>query len=95
MRRLISLRQQTAAFSGHVLEVIETANAHVFGYVRRHQNNRVLVLANFSEQEQAVAQHLLRIHAFGKKLTDLMSGALVAPHTGFTLAPYQIAWLQS
>ena len=34
LQRLIRLRKQTAAFSGGQLQVMNTGNPHVLGYVR-------------------------------------------------------------
>ncbi len=95
LRRLITLRQQTPALSGHALDILETGNEHVFGDVRRHRDSRVLALANFSERDQTIGANFLRIHALSEALTDLAAGAPVAPHTDFVLAPYQFAWLSS
>jgi amylosucrase len=95
LRRLIGLRQQTAAFSGHELDVVDAGSEHVFGYVRHHQDARVLTLANFSEQEVTIGSNVLRMHGLSPTLTDLVTGAVVATHQDFILAPYQFAWLQS
>jgi amylosucrase len=95
LRRLIGLRQQTAAFSGHELDVVHAGSELVFGYVRHHRDARVLALANFSEQEVIIGGNVLRIHGLSPMLTDLVTGASVPAHQDFALAPYQFAWLQS
>lgn len=51
LKHLVALRKANPAFSGHQMEVIETHNPHVFGFVR----GTTLVLANFSENGQSLA----------------------------------------
>jgi amylosucrase len=72
-RKLIELRKGNAAFAGTVLEVIPTGNDHVLGFARAQGGRRVMVLANFSEQEQVVSRALLERYAFraGRKLHGL------------------------
>lgn len=93
LQRLIGLRKEHAAFAGHETTVIDTGNAHVFGYVRQHSGQRVLVLASFSEHPQAVAASLLRIHGLGYVFQDLASGRAVALDGDVHLEPYQFVWL--
>jgi amylosucrase len=59
LRELIRLRKQHSAFAGALLTVFDTENRHVLCYERRHGVERVVVLANFSEQEQSVAGWVL------------------------------------
>ncbi len=55
LRRLIELRKMTPAFAGGETEVIDPGTDGVFAYVRRSDGGRVLVLANVTDREQAVA----------------------------------------
>jgi len=55
LARLIGLRKGRQAFAGGATDIIGTGNGHVFGYVRHHDDDRVLVLANFSERAQPIA----------------------------------------
>jgi amylosucrase len=95
LRRLISLRQEHVAFAGHETTVIDTGNAHVFGYVRQHGGQRMVVLASFSEHPQAVAASLLRIHGLGYVFQDLASGRAIALDGDVQLEPYQFVWLMA
>jgi hypothetical protein len=74
LQRLIRLRGQTPAFSGGQLQVMNTGNPHVLGYVRTHQHSSVLVFANFTEAEQTVGANQLRLYGLSYQFTDLMSG---------------------
>lgn len=93
LKRLIALRQENPAFAGHDTTVIETGNPHVFGYVRQHSGQRVLVLASFSEHPQTLSASLVRIHGLGYVFQDLVTGRTLTLDGGLPLEPYQFVWL--
>jgi glycosidase len=93
-KQLIELRKENAAFSGIDLDVIDTENEHVLGYVRHNGEQRVLVFANFSEKEQMIPGNLLRLHNLGSKLTDTISGTTI-PLGDMILEPYQFLCLMT
>jgi glycosidase len=93
LRRLIELRKQHAALADGEMEVIPTNNDHVFGYVRRYHGERVLVLANFSEQEQAISANEIRLHGLGYTFADLVCGQTITLTGDLRLEPYQFVWL--
>jgi amylosucrase len=74
MRRLVEMRISESAFGGNQLQVIDTQNEHVLGYVRTCANQRVLVYANFSEQEQVIPANQLRLYGLSYDFVDLHSG---------------------
>ena len=74
LHRLIEMRQKNQAFAGQEMQVIDTGNPHVLGYVRSHSAQRAIILANFSEQEQIVPANLLRLYGLGYSFVDLLSG---------------------
>jgi len=93
-RRLITLRQGAPALADGALEVVETGNGSVFGYVRHHADSRVLALANFSEAAQAVAANAVRLYGLGYAFTDLVTGgAIVLGEDTLVLEPYQLMCL--
>jgi len=94
LHHLITLRQAAPAFCGGETEIIETDNAHVFGYVRQGDAQRVLVLANFSEQPQTVSGNVLRLHGLGYAFTDLVTGASLIADADLVLDAYRFVWLQ-
>ena len=85
LRRLIAIRRETPAFANGQTHFIETHNEHVLGYVRGGQ---IVVLANFSEHEQAV-----KVGWLPHTPTDLFSGTTFIRHRPVALAPYQFAWI--
>ena len=91
---LIKLRKSEPVFSGHATEIIDCNNAHVFGFLRTHLGERVLVLANFSEKLQKIPANLLRMYDLGYHFIDLLSGQ----ETGIQdleLQPFQLACLKA
>ncbi len=94
LKHLVELRKENAAFSGIDLDVIDTENEHVLGYVRHNGEQRVLVFANFSEKEQMIPGNLLRLHNLGSKLTDTISGTTI-PLGDMILEPYQFLCLMT
>ncbi len=93
LHRLIDLRKQHAAFAVEEMEVIDTGSDHVFGYVRGHGGDRVLVLANFTERGQTIAANHLRIHGLNNTFTDLVTGETIILDQNLALDPYRFVWL--
>jgi len=78
LQRLIRLRLDNPVFAGQEIQVINTGNPHVLGYVRLHDSQRALVFANFSEEEQILPGNLLRLYGLGNQLTGMLTGKAVA-----------------
>jgi len=94
LARLIALRKGAPALADGALEIVETYNGHVFGYMRHHDNGRVLVLANFSEAAQTVAANTIRLYGLGYAFTDLVTDDIIAlGDDGLVLTPYQLVYL--
>lgn len=93
LQRQILLRGQQEAFWNGAMQVIESSNPHIFGFVRHHGNLRVFVAANFSEHPQVLDANQLRIAALGPQATDLLGGTGYPTDQPLTLAPYQSVWL--
>jgi amylosucrase/maltose alpha-D-glucosyltransferase/alpha-amylase len=86
--RLIQLRQQNLAFARAETELMDTGNRHVFGFFRDHEQHSVLVLANFSEVEQAIEARRLRQLGMRKTMVDLYAGRSITATQELILAPY-------
>ncbi|MDQ5854534.1 MAG: alpha-amylase family glycosyl hydrolase, partial [Chloroflexota bacterium] len=91
--RLIEVRKRHAVFAGVETDVIDTGNDHVFGYVRRHEGGRVLVLANFTEREQRFAANQARLYGLGYAFTDLVAGQAITLDGDVLLEPYRFVWM--
>ena len=94
LKQLIKLRKENSAFSGIDLDVINTENEHVLGYFRYNMEQRILIYANFSEQEQMIPDNVLRQYNWGSKLTDAINGTTI-PLGDMILEPYQFLCLMT
>ncbi|MDH3948941.1 MAG: alpha-amylase family glycosyl hydrolase [Gammaproteobacteria bacterium] len=86
---LQQIRRQNLAFTRAETEIIDTGNAHVFGYFRLHNEQNVLVLANFSDQDQVIAAKHLRMLGLSKTLTDIVAGKTIIATRQLEVEPYQ------
>lgn len=60
LQELIQLRKAHKGFSGGDLRTIFTGNDHFLAYERTHDGERMIILANFSEEEQRIAPDVSR-----------------------------------
>jgi amylosucrase len=93
LKRLIALRKAEPALAT-LPESVETGNAHVLGFAHYHATGPLLVLANFSEQAQAVPAHILHTQGLGWTAVDLITDARLSLMEDVTLSPYRMAWLK-
>ena len=91
-QRLIDVRRQTPAFNGVSLVDFWTHNPHVLGYLRGQADQRVLVLANFSDETQHIEA---RVFSAGPSISvDLLTGSTAALAQGLSLPAYGYVWLR-
>lgn len=95
LHHLIALRKQHAAFAGGMMQVVDTGNDHVLGFLRLKGAERVLVLANFTERDQTVAANHLRTHGLSYSYTDLVTEEQIGLEQDVLLDPYRFMWLTS
>jgi len=87
--KLARVRQNNFAFTRSETEIIDTGNDHVLGYFRQHQEQNVLVLANFAESEQPVAATRLRQLGLRRTFTDIIAGKNITAAATLMLEPCQ------
>lgn len=90
MLKLVQIRQQNFAFTRAETELIDTDNKHVLGYFRHHEEQSVLVLANFSELEQQISAKRLRLLGLRRTITDIVAGRTVIATQTLKMEPYQM-----
>jgi len=94
MRRLIALRRRWPAFGGGTLEWLEPENRRVLAFVRRHEDQCVLVVANLSrfvqpvELDLSVHQGRVPVELFGHTEFPLIGER---PYF-LTLGPHAFYW---
>jgi amylosucrase len=93
-QRLIALRKSSPALAGQKMELFATANEHILGFVRVRDGSRLIVLANFSDQPQAIDGNRLRTAGLGRFFEDLIQDRTYPTSATLNLAPYQILWLK-
>jgi amylosucrase len=93
LTRLIRLRTAQPAIWDGAMEVIETGSPQLFGFVRQHAGQRLLVVANFSEHPRELDQNRLRVYGPGYSFTDLISGNSIVAEAPLRLDAYQCVWL--
>ncbi len=94
LQKMLAIRSAHTAFSVGDLTIISTDNDHILGFIRSHGTKRILVLANFSENEQIVSANLLRLYGLSFGFVDLTTNTQ-HPLKAITLKPYQITLLQN
>ena len=96
MKRLIALRQRFRAFGRGSLEFIYPSNRKVLAFVRRWEDEQVLVVANLSRHAQFVE---LDLSSMRESVPIEMFGRTEFPRVGerpylLTLGPHSFYWLE-
>jgi amylosucrase len=93
LQKLISLRKSLPAFQGQSMDLVDTRNDHVLGYVRVSDANRVIVLANFSEAPQSISGNTLRTAGLGRFFVDVITNQTIPTSEPLKLHGYRMLWL--
>ncbi len=96
MRRMIAIRRSARVLSNGSIEFLYPTNHRILAYVRRYENETVLVVNNLSSAAQAVE---LDLRQFKGSILIEMSGKNIFPRVGdlpylLTLGPYQFYWFR-
>lgn len=94
MKRVIALRKESKAFSRGSIEFLHPDNRKVLAFLRRYENESILVVANFSRLAQYVS---LNLDGFIDSIPVEMFGHTDFPPVGgspypITLGPYAFYW---
>src|SRR5258707_13365189 len=95
-KRLIAVRKSTLAFGRGTMTFVRPENRSVLCYVRQHQGEVILCVANLSRSAQATE---LDLSAFNGRIPLEMLGRTRFPAIGelpymITLAPYGFYWFE-
>jgi maltose alpha-D-glucosyltransferase/alpha-amylase len=96
MRRIIGLRKQHSAFGRGSIEMLTPDNGKVLAYLRQHDGETLLVVANLSRFAQCAELDLAR---FRGQVPEELFGRTRFPPIGelpyfFTLGPYAFYWFR-
>ncbi len=96
MRRIINLRKQFQAFGRGTFEVLMPDNSKVFAFLRRYEDETLLVVANLSRYAQYVELNLSEFR--GQTPTELFGQAQFPPVGELpyflTLGPHAFYWFR-
>ncbi len=93
LQKLIGLRRSLPALAGQAMELVNTSNEHVLGYIRRRDGHQLVVLANFSPAMQSIDGNVLRTAGLGRFFQDAIGGTTYPTSEPLVLQRYQILWL--
>ncbi len=93
-KRLFRLRKQTPAFHNGGMKVVGTGNPHLFGYLRHHADQTVLVVCNFHDQSQTMPVEQLGEHTASSTARNLLRDEIVQLGRDLRLDGYQAVWLE-
>lgn len=91
---MVELRKQLPALKNDGMEVAETGNKHVFGYTRHKEEQKLLILNNFSEFPQSVTQDALNRATSAVRFIDRLTNREIQNGDGIDLAGHQYVWLE-
>ena len=96
MRRMLAVRKQYSAFGRGTVRFLRPANRKILAYLREHDGERILCVANVSRQAQAVE---LNLAEFAGKTPVEMSGGASFPTIGqlpylLSLPPFGFYWFE-
>jgi len=94
LQKLIRIRKENSIFAsgnGSGTEILDVENDHVFGYVRHKDGRKLVILANFTEREQAISEN--RLFEADEVGLDLITDASRLPGSDVILNPYQFIWV--
>jgi amylosucrase len=93
MVKLIGLRRQLPALQNGGMEVIYTGNPHLFGYIRAHGSQKILIVNNFDEEDQAMDATHLSACGLRADAVNLMNKETISPGENLRLHDHQSVWL--
>ncbi len=93
MVRLLRLRKTTPAFRNGGMELVDTANAHLFAYIRSNREQRMLVVNNFSEFDQVMKAAQLTAAGMTRDALEILTRQMLPAGEDLTLAGYRYVWI--
>ena len=91
IREMIRVRKENHIFASNISSIpIDTGNKAVFAF---HREDKMLVLANFSEERQVVNCNAVNWFGLPWELHDLIQGKTVPLWDNIVLGPYEYLWL--
>jgi amylosucrase len=93
MVKLFRLRKGIRAFRNGGMEVISTGNPHLFGYIQAFENQKIIIINNFSDKPQKMDGAVLAKHGAKGEAVDLLNDEVVTLLGDIKLEAYRSVWL--
>jgi amylosucrase len=93
MVKLFRLRKKLTALQNGGMEVIDTGNPHLFGYIRATDSQRILIVNNFAEESQKMTVGQLRACGIKGDVIDLLNQDVLPSERDLVLRDHQAVWL--
>ena len=93
MANLFRLRKQIPAFQNGEMEVISTGNPHLFGYIRAFENQKILIVNNFSDEPQKMEGSRLDSYGARGDVVNLLNGDNITIDGDLLIDEYRAVWL--
>ncbi|MDO4344064.1 MAG: alpha-amylase family protein [Eubacteriales bacterium] len=92
IKKMISIRRSSPYFRSDIASIpVDLGNPCVFGF---HKENKMMVLANFSEREQWVDANRFSWFGLPGEMKDLLTGRPIRSYDNqILLGPYEYVWL--
>ena len=91
IKEMIQVRKDNSIFASNIPSIpVDTGNKAVFAF---HREDKMLVLANFSEERQTVNCNAVNWFGLPWELHDLFQGKSVPLWENIVLGPYEYLWL--
>ncbi|MBO6794746.1 MAG: hypothetical protein JJ895_12615 [Balneolaceae bacterium] len=87
LKHRIQFRKEHAALGNNKVDLVETHNDHVLGFIKQNENEKLVIIQNFSESEQ-------EIRCWMSVGVDVLTGNHVDLDGSIVLSGYQGMWVK-
>ena len=94
MVKLFRLRKEIPAFQNGGMEVISTGNPHLFGYIRKSKNQKIISINNFSDNSQKMDFATLERYGATGDVVNRLTDEVVTIDGDLLIDAYRAAWLE-
>ena len=94
MIQLFTMRKQMPVLRNGGMEVIDTGNNHLFGFLRANKEERLLVINNFSEALQIMPGRFLTAAGIHDKAYEIFTEQIIVAGEDLRLEGYRYMWLK-
>jgi amylosucrase len=93
MVKLCQLRKQLPSLRNGGMEVVQTGNPHLFGYIRANGNQRLLIINNFSEFDQVMKADRLAAGGMTRDAYEMFTQKTLPAGEDLAFDGYRYMWI--